>query len=93
MFMATTVLWLSGLIVFGVIVHTAIVQLAAVWRSRIEADADTVMARICAGQTTNVDIRVHRENRIRHEAQLADASEALHMIPSLDNQGTESKLS
>jgi hypothetical protein len=78
--MAPIALSLAGFLVFGILVHTAIVNVAAVRRTRIVSDADVEIARICAGRRTSVKISTARNTRHVHRAELPDSSAALSTL-------------
>jgi len=78
--MTPIALSLAAFLVFGILVHTAIVNVAAVRRTRIVSDADVEIARVCAGRRTSVKISTVRNARHVHRAELPDSSAALSTL-------------
>ena len=53
------------------------VQLGSIARTRIVCETDVEIARIAAGQTTSLDIRVDRTSKHHVSAELADGAKAI----------------
>ena len=83
-----TAIVIAGLVVSAIIV--IVVQWASVARARLVCQTDVEIARIAAGRTTTLDIRVDRASKHHVSAELSDAAKAIEQTGRLARRALES---